>query len=320
MIQSEQKTQVVAYNISEAAIASMRARCERLSADTPQGYEDVRVALGELRSTRVAIEKRRVELKADALAYGRLVDSEAKRFTAMLVEIEEPLSQKKHDVDYEKARQKAEAEAARQQALEAKIRAAREAEEARLRVAREAEEAQLAEERARLEVERARFAEEQRHAEEAMRIEREAAQARQEAVEAAQRAKDEALRAQLRRDREVAEAAARAERDALEAERRTLAAAREKAEREEFERQAKIKAEAEAVAKAERDRLEAAERQAKLDALQPDIEKVRAFAMAIRNLPAPKPQTAAGKAMVAYGVTALNVVAANLEAGAKRWA
>lgn len=297
-MQAEQTTQVVTYNISEAAITATKNRCAVLSADTPKGYEEVRLALADLRSTRVAIEKRRVELKADALAYGRLVDSEAKRFTALLLEIEEPLSQKKHDVDYEKAHLKAEAEAAKQRAIEAKIRAEREAEEARLRVIREAEEARLTEERARLEAERQQLVEARKKAEEAARVERERLAAEQRIVEAAQRA----------------------EREAVEVERRAVAAERERAERAEFERQAKIKAEAAAVEQAERARLAAAERQAKIDALRPDIEKVRAFAQAIRDLPAPKPRTAAGKAMVADGVTALQAVAVNLDAAAKRWA
>lgn len=306
---AEQTMQVVRYDVNEAAIAATKARCATLSADTPKGYEEVRLALADLRGTRVAIEKRRVELKADALAFGRLVDSEAKRFTALLMEIEKPLSQKKHDVDYEKARLKAEAEAAKQRELEAKIRAEREAEEARLRAIREAEEARLAEERARLEAERQQLAAERREADEAARVQWEAAEAALSAE-----------RKRLAAEQRVIEATQRAEREAVEAERRAVAAEREKADRAEFERQAKIKAEAEAVAKAERDRLAAAERQAKIDALRPDIEKVQAFAAAIRSLPVPKARTAAGKAMVTEGVTALAAVATSLETAAKRWA
>src|SRR3990167_6370808 len=147
---TETMTNLVSYSVTDAAIATAKAVAITLSADTPKGYEEVRLALADLRGYRVSIEKRRVELKADALDYGRRVDAEAKRLTGLIVEIEEPLSQKKHDVDYEKSRLRAEAEAEKQRILEAKIRAEREAEEARLRVEREAEEARLAEERARL--------------------------------------------------------------------------------------------------------------------------------------------------------------------------
>ena len=211
---------LVKYDVTEAAIAVTKARCADLSADTPKGYEEVRLALAEIRGTRVAIEKRRVELKADALAFGRLVDSEAKRYTALLLEIEEPLSQKKHDVDYEKARVKAAAEEARQAEIAAKIRAEREAEEAKLRAAREADEARLATERKALEAERAALAEARAVLEAARRAEEER-----------QRAEGEALRVELKRKREADEAAARAERDAIEQERRKVAAEREKAER-----------------------------------------------------------------------------------------
>ena len=293
---------LVKYDVTEAAIAVTKARCADLSADTPKGYEEVRLALAEIRGTRVAIEKRRVELKADALAFGRLVDSEAKRYTALLLEIEEPLSQKKHDVDYEKARVKAAAEEARQAEIAAKIRAEREAEEAKLRAAREADEARLATERKALEAERAALAEARAVLEAARRAEEER-----------QRAEGEALRVELKRKREADEAAARAERDAIEQERRKVAAEREKAERIEFERQAKIKAEAEAVAKAERDRLAAAEQAARIAALAPDIEKVRAFASSIRALSVPKCRTMGAKAAISDAVNALTRVTSSLD-------
>lgn len=311
-------TVVVKYDISEAQIAAARTKCSVMTCDTPKGYEEVRVAIGDLRDTRVKIEKRRVELKADALAYGRLVDSEAKRFTAMLVEIEEPLKAKKQVIDDERDRVKREAEVARQRELEAKVRAEREAEEARLRAERDAEEARLAEERARLDAERAALAEERRIADEASRLVREAFAAHQERVAEAQRAEGEALRAELKRNREADEARARAEREIIEADRRAVAAEREQAERAEFERQARIKAEADAVTKAEADRIAAAERQARLDALKPDIEKARAFASAIRQVTAPKARTKAGQAMIAEAVTALEAVAVRLDDAAAR--
>lgn len=292
------EVQVVSYDVTDAVIAQTRARCAELSADTPAGYEAVRIAVADLRGTRTAIERRRVELKTDALAYGRRVDGEAKRFTKLLLEIEEPLSQKKHDVDYEKSRLRLEAESAKQAALEAKIRAAREAEEARLADIRAVEEQRLTEERARLEAERAQLTEERRKADETAQAERE-------------RVTAEALAAQ---------ASQRAEREAIDADRRAVTAAREHADRIEFERLARIKAEAEALERIERDRLAAAKRQAAIDAVRPDVEKVRVFAQSIRAVPVPKPRTAAGKQMVDDGLTALERVAASLETAAKKWA
>jgi len=300
---------LIAYDVNEAAIQRAREAYLGLSADTPQGYEEVRLALADLRGHRVGIEKRRVALKADALDYGRRVDAEAKRLTALIIEIEEPLSQKKHDVDYEKARVRAEAETARQEALAAKIRAEREVEEAKLRAARNAEEVRLAAERKVLEAERAALAEERRQAE-AKAVE---ARAVLEAAARVEEAKREAERAKIAEERRAEEERQRAEREAIEQERRTVAAEREQAERAEFERQAKIKAEAEAVAKAERDRIAAAEHAAKLAALAPDIEKVRLFAAAIRALPVPKGRTKDAKTAISDAVTDLGQIAATLE-------
>src|SRR5258708_2423843 len=136
---------LVKYSPSDAAIAEIKEKCLPLKADTPQGYELVRVALGEIRTLRTSIEKRRVELKADALAWGRKVDSEAHRITNLLLEIEEPLKAKKQIVDDEKervAREKVEAaESAQAERIaaelavrEAMFKAARDAEETRLKV------------------------------------------------------------------------------------------------------------------------------------------------------------------------------------------
>ncbi|MDD5304859.1 MAG: hypothetical protein PHS14_17315, partial [Elusimicrobia bacterium] len=135
--------QLVRYDVTEAQIAETKAKFSALSADTWKGYEEVRLAIAQVRDTRVAVEKRRVELKADALAYGRLVDSEAKRFTNLLLEIEEPLKAKKAAVDDEKARKKAEEDAAKLRAIEAELAAKRAKEEAEARAAREAEEKRL---------------------------------------------------------------------------------------------------------------------------------------------------------------------------------
>src|SRR5579863_5138042 len=98
--------ELVTYSITDADIAATQAAYAGLTADTPKGYEEVRLAIAHCRDTRVAIEKRRVELKADALAWGKKVDAEAKRITTLLEEIEDPLKAKKQAVDDEKARLK----------------------------------------------------------------------------------------------------------------------------------------------------------------------------------------------------------------------
>lgn len=62
----------------------------------------------------VDVETKRKELKADSLACGRTVDTEAKRITAALDAIEQPMKQIKAGVDAERERVKAEAIAAEQ--------------------------------------------------------------------------------------------------------------------------------------------------------------------------------------------------------------
>lgn len=289
---------LVVYDVTEAQIAAIREKCKGLTADTSDGYEAVRVAIGHLRDTRIRIEKQRVDQKAEALAFGRLVDSEAKRITALLVEIEDPLKDKKQAVDDEKARVKAEAEAVKLRALEAEIAANRQRQEAEAKAIRDAEEARIAAERERLAEERRQLDEARRQHEEATRVEREKAEA--------------ALVAERARLADV-EAAQRAERESIEAERRAVAADREAAERAEFERQAAIRAEEDAKAKVERDRVEAAELQARIDAVKPDLERVRAFADAIRGLIPPKVKSKKVTAALAQAVEGLAQIAKALD-------
>ncbi len=276
--------ELVTYPVTVEAIAETKAKYAGLSCDTPAGYEQVRLAIAHVRTTRVAVEDRRVALKADALAYGRLVDSRAKEITALLVEIEEPLKAKKAAVDDEKARIKAEAEAVKLRALEAEIAANRARQEEEARLVREAEEKRIAEERAALEAERAKLAEAQAK----LDAERKAEQERIDAAARAERERIDAEREKLAAERRAEEDRQRAEREKIEAERKAVAAEREKAERAEFERQAKITAEREAVEKIERDRVAAEKRAAEIAALRPDLEKIAAFSAEIRALVPPE--------------------------------
>lgn len=289
------------YPTTLAEIEAKREQYAAITCDTPAEYETCRLAIADCRTTRVAIEERRKELKADSLEYGRRVDSMAKELTALVESLEEPLKAKKLVVDTERDRVKREAEEAEVRAIEEKVRADREAEEARLRAEREAEEARLA-------VERERLAEEQRKLD-----------AERATVEAAQKAEREAIaaeRAKLEADQRAADAAAQHERDALEAQRR-------EADRVEFERQATIRAEAEAKQRAERERVEAeearvaeAERQAKaqarLEALRPDAEKLAAFATTIENIATPAVSSKEARALLSGCVARMVSVAKDL--------
>jgi len=128
----------VKYEITPEQIEAKREQYAALTVDTPAGYEAVRVAIGDCRATWVAVEKRRVELKADALSYGRRVDSVAKQLTGLLESIEEPLKLLKSTVDEERERVRAEKEAANRRQIEEALQKQREEKEAQERAAREA--------------------------------------------------------------------------------------------------------------------------------------------------------------------------------------
>lgn len=282
----------VEFLVTADQIAATKAKYAALDATTPAGYEEVRLAIGEVRGTRVSIEKHRVDLKAEALDYGRRVDAEARRYTLLLEEIEAPLVAKKKAIDDEKARVKAEAEAAKLKELQDRLAAEREAEDARLRAVRETEEQRLAAERAELERDRAALAEERRKADEATAIVR--------------AAKDERLRVEREREREEREAEAarlKAERDALDAERRVM----------EDER-IRLKAEADAAAKVEADRLAKAERDALIASLLPDARKLDAYAAALRAVPVPTVKARQAKRALEAAVGQVEAVAASLTA------
>lgn len=289
---------VALFDVTEAQIAETREKYAALDASTPAGYEEVRQAVGFVRDTRVAVEKRRVALKAGLLARGREIDSQAKRLTALIESIEEPLVAKKQAIDDEKARIKAEAEAAKLKELQDRLAAERAVEEARLKSERDAEDARLKAERERLDAERATFEEEKRKA---------------DAVAAEQRAAEE-TRQREQREKEQAEQKAeaerlRVEREAIEAEKAALAKEKEEADRVEFERQAKAKAEKDAADKIEADRLAKAEREAAIQALLPDAKKLDAFAAALRAVPVPTVKAKAARAALSTALAGIDAIA-----------
>lgn len=267
LLESAEKTGIATFNEHEFVVARLKQKYAgfKMAADN-SNYEEVKGAVAELRKTRGEIEKRRVELKADALAWGRKVDGDAKLLTAAIAEIEDPLHAQKKAVDdaaAEAAWQKANAERiereaeelAKRQAAEAKARMERRQEEAKLKVEREA----LAAERKAQQAERDRWEAEKEQA----LVQQQAAQAK---IDAEQRA-------------------ITAERDRLEREQQARLA-KERAEQEAVEKAARDREEAEAAAKAKEraDRAEAA----RLEALRPDGEKLSAMAAVLRGLEWPE--------------------------------
>lgn len=112
------------YNVPDAAISKYREDFMSLSVngvDDKEGYDLCHSARMEVKGKRVEVEKTRKKLKEDALEYGRAVDKEAKRITALLEPIENYLLSQEKIVDDEKARIKAEAEAKEAARIQARI-------------------------------------------------------------------------------------------------------------------------------------------------------------------------------------------------------
>lgn len=274
----------VTYDISAERLAELEAECKELDpAKSTKAYGEARVVLQKLVTTRTTMDKRRKELKADSLAWGRLVDSEYKKWETLLLAIEEPVAAKIKAVDEAKKNARRAKEEAERKALEAELEAKRAAEAAAIK----AEQDRIAEAN-RIEAERlAKIAAEQA---------------------AKQREIDEA-NAKIKAEQEAAQKKI----DDAKAE---VEAAKRKQEQEERERQIRIQAEKDAAERIEREQKAAAERKAaqeraeaaeraRIEAARPDVEKIRAFALTLDRIPLPDVTTQAGEVFVDRIRTAL---------------
>lgn len=120
------RTAVAGYSKIEAGLADLRARYANAVFDvrSAKGMAEARAARGTLRDTRLLLERTRVDEKADALAYGRLVDSEAKRIEAAIVALEDPIALQVQTEDNRKEverKAKADAETARLASVQRRI-------------------------------------------------------------------------------------------------------------------------------------------------------------------------------------------------------
>lgn len=86
-------TDIKEYSKTEIALSNLKDRFEGLEfhVDTPYGLKQAKCGRAEIRGYRTGLEKMRKEIKAPALDHCRLIDSEAKRITAELVALEDPI-------------------------------------------------------------------------------------------------------------------------------------------------------------------------------------------------------------------------------------
>ena len=256
-------TAVVKYAVTDAILAEMRDMYMPIRVTGPDdnaGFKAAHEARMVVKGKRCEIEKARVELKADALEYGRRVDAEAKRITKALTEIEDHLTAQERvvtDAIEKKRREKEEAERLK---AEAEERARKAAEEAEMQAERE----RMVAEQAKLQAERQRL----------------------ERIAAAQLAASEKIEAEQRRLAEAEQAKQRA----AELERaKAEAAAKAQAETE-----ARIAREAEEARLMERDRkLKEECARVRAEAMRPDAEKLAGYGLRLLAVEQPKLSTLA---------------------------
>ena len=234
-------TEIVSYSATEAAIAGLTARYKNVVFDvaTSQGMGDAKTSYKEINTHSITLESARVKEKAESLAYGRKVDSEAKRIADQLDALRFPI---KAMIETETKREEREREAKVQAEIERLV-----VEE---RARKEAEEKRMAAERAEITRRQEEVAKAERAAREKIEAaERESRRKIEEDQRVARAARDEADRI-TRQARGSEERRLRAKHDKIEAERHAA---------EEIKR--KETAEAEAKAKRVRDAAEARERE-----------------------------------------------------------
>lgn len=88
-------TQIAEYSQTEQALAELRNKYAATVFDvrTSKGMREAREARAEIKGYRVALEKKRVEIKAPALERCRAIDTEAKRITGELLKLEDPIDE-----------------------------------------------------------------------------------------------------------------------------------------------------------------------------------------------------------------------------------
>jgi hypothetical protein len=324
------ETGIVKYDITDAAISEMESIYMALTItdlDDKEQFDAVHSARMTVKGKRVEVEKRRKELKADAIEWGRKVDAEAKRIFGKLEPIESHLDREERKVTDEQKRIKEEADRKQKEKIDARLLAlakancnlpffdvagmtddeyedilrkateAWEIEQKRIyeeAIARKDEAERLERVRQEQAAEAARMAEEKRKIDEAQAAERKKIEDERKAIEAEKRALEDAKRKeQERKDREAFEVAAK-EKAKMEAEK----AAEEKAEREKIE--AEKKAEREAVEKARQ------------EALKTDKDRLILYGKALMDVPKPELKDKAAKEILGQASGALYQILKNI--------
>lgn len=220
-------TSIQEYSETESALAVLEQKYKGtlFNVTDPKGMADAKKSRAELRTYRLALEKKRVEIKAPALKRSQEIDSEARRINAAIVALEDPIDLQIKAEESKKENERLAKEKAEADRIEAEQRAIREAEEAR-----------MAEERAELARRQAEIAAAEKASRDKIEADERAARQRIEEEERKARLEREEADRAARKEHEAEEAKLKAERDKLEAERRAV---EEKARKEREAEEAK---------------------------------------------------------------------------------
>lgn len=248
------------YEKTAAALVELESRYKGVRYDvvTKLGMLAATVARKELRTLRVALEHKRVEIKAPALKRSQEIDTEARRLTAAIAALESPIDEQIKEEETRKEQERLAVERAEQERLDAIQRAIRDAEQQKI------DEANAEIMRRQAELNRAEQARQEAEAAQAralevaarafrLRIEEEERQARllrEEQDRLARQEREDAARI-ARGIQEARELELQQERNKIDADRRIVESAQRKAREEE-----------ELKARQERERIEAMQRAA----------------------------------------------------------
>lgn len=112
----DKSSQIAEYSATEAALADLSARYRGMVFDVTdtKGMDEAKKGRAEVRGYRTALESKRKEIKAPALERCALIDAEAKRITAELIALEDPIDKQiKKEEERKEAEKAAKAEAER---------------------------------------------------------------------------------------------------------------------------------------------------------------------------------------------------------------
>jgi len=113
---AEETTQISEFTKTEASLSTLETKYAKVpDATTKDGYQACADAIRELRPLRTGLDKMRLALNADDQAKIKFRNGEAKRITARLVALEDPIKAAKQDIDDQAER---EAEVIRQNEME----------------------------------------------------------------------------------------------------------------------------------------------------------------------------------------------------------